>query len=252
MLGLNLSSQRYVSESKNEDKVLREEMKALARKHNRMGCPLMHMILKKKGLVVNKKRTERIYREENLTLRRRRTKKRGDHLRVPLAVAERVNQRWSIDFIFDGIYSGRRIKCLTIVDDYSRKSPCIAVDHSIGGDYLVRIFKEIKDVHGLPEEIRVDNGPEFRSRAFYEFCLNHKINLHFIRPGKPTENSYIESFNGKFRNECLNENLFFNLKDARQKIEKWREFYNKERPHSSLDGLTPNEFIDQNCQLVAV
>ena len=209
---------------------------------------MMHVILKREGLVVNKKRTERIYREEKLSLRRKRPKKAGTGLRVPLAPVSHENQRWSMDFIFDSIYSGRRIKCLTIVDDFTRKSPCIAVDQSLGGHALVRILTEIKDIHGLPKEIRVDNGPEFQSRAFYEFCLNNGIKLHFIRPGKPMENGFVESFNGKFRNECLNEQIFLNLEDARNKIESWREFYNNQRPHSSLNGLSPKEFIDQHCQ----
>ena len=223
-------------------------MRELAEKHKKMGCPMMHVILKKEGLVVNKKRSARLYREERLSLRRRRPKRKRVHLRVPLAEVSRMNQRWSMDFIFDGIYSGRRIKCLTIVDDYSRLAPHIAVDHSIGGMYLVRILTDIKAVYGLPEEIRVDNGPEFQSRAFYEFCLEQNIRIHFIRPGKPTENGFVESFNGKFRNECLDESIFLNLEDARNKIEDWREFYNSARPHSALKGLSPNEFIDRVCK----
>ncbi len=244
-----MSSKRYKAKFIRGDEEVRNRMRELAVKHKRMGCPMMHMILKREGLVVNKKRSERLYyQEERLSLRRRRPKRKRATLRVSLDQANRMNHRWSMDFIFDGIYSGRRIKCLTIVDDYSRKAPFIAVDHSIGGEYLVRLLKDVRDIHGLPEEIRVDNGPEFQSRCFYEFCLEENIKLHFIRPGKPTENSYIESFNGKFRDECLNENVFLNLEDARDKIETWREFYNSMRPHSALKGLSPNEFIDRVCK----
>ena len=226
-------------------------MREIAHKHKRFGCPRIHMVLKREGLVVNKKRTARIYREEKLALKRKRPKRKGSNIRVPLLPTKKANQRWSMDFVFDSLFAGRRIKCLTIVDDHSKKCPAIAVRQSIGGDQVAKILDERKAIHGLPEEIRVDNGPEFQSKAFLEYCFKHKIKVHFTRPGKPTDNGFIESFNGKFRDECLNEQIFLSMQDAENKIEFWRNHYNIERPHSSLNGLSPKEFIDQNCQMEA-
>jgi putative transposase len=217
-------------------------MRALAQKYRRFGLPRLHLILKQERLVVNDKRTERLYREESLALRRKRPKRRGSMLRVPLPVPTAPNQRWSIDFIHDSLFAGRRFKCLTIVDDFSKESPRIEVAHGLGGHQLVRIFEELRPVTGLPKEIRADNGPEFQSRVFIEYCLKAGIELHFTRPGKPMDNAFIESFNGRFRDECLNEHCFMSLDDAKEKIEEWRCFYNEERPHSSLKGMTPKTF----------
>lgn len=202
--------------------------------------------------MINQKRTERFYREEGLALRRKRPKRKGSLIRVPLQPASYKNHRWSMDFVHDSLVTGRRIKCLTIVDDFTKELPRIEVSHSISGSYLVRLLEELKEVTGLPQEIRSDNGPEFQSRVFLEYCLAQGIKLCFTRPGKPMDNSFIESLNGKFRDECLNEHCFLNLEDAKEKIEQWREFYNRERPHSSLKGLTPEEFAQQeNYQLTA-
>lgn len=231
--------------------MVRSRMREIADKHKRFGCPRIHMVLKKEGLVVNKKRTERIYREEKLALKRKRPKRKGTGIRVPLLPVERPNQRWSMDFVFDSLFAGRRIKCLTLIDDFTKKSVRIETEHSLGGLALVRLFDEIKTIHGLPEEIRVDNGPEFQSKAFLEHCFKNKIKVIYTRPGKPTDNAFIESFNGKFRDECLNENLFLSLQDAKTKIEGWRTFYNTNRPHSALKGLSPEEFINQNCLMEA-
>jgi len=200
---------------------------------------------KREGLVINKKRTARLYREEKLALRRKRPKRKGSMLRIPLPIPMEPNQRWSMDFIHDSLFAGRRFKCLTIVDDFSKESPRIEVAHSLGGYQLVRILEEMRPVTGLPREIRVDNGPEFQSRVLLEYCLKMGIQLHFTRPGKPTDNAFIESFNGRFRDECLNEHCFMSLNDAKQKIETWRTFYNQERPHSALDGMSPKMFAEK-------
>lgn len=190
----------------------------------------------------NHKRTERLYRLEGLTLRRKRPKRKSNTIRVAMAAVTRPNQCWSMDFVFDALLRGRRIKCLTIVDDFFKFYPRIEVSHSISGLHLVRVLEEMRGVTGLPQRIRVDNGPEFQSKALWEFCLSKGIELHHIQPGKPTQNPYVESFNGKFRDECLNEQCFLSLQDAKTKVEDWREFYNSLRPHSSLGGLSPNEF----------
>lgn len=244
-MGLNLATKRYVGMKDESEDRLRQRMRELAERHKRFGLPRLHILLKREGLVVNKKRTERIYQEERLMLRRKRPKRKGSQIRVPLEPAFRKNHRWSMDFVHDSLVTGRRIKCLTIVDDFTKELPRIEVGHSISGFHLVRIFEELKSVTGLPEEIRSDNGPEFQSKVFLEYCLSQGINLRFTRPGKPTDNSFIESLNGKFRDECLNESCFLNLEDAKEKVESWREFYNRERPHSSLQGLAPEEFARQ-------
>jgi putative transposase len=219
-------------------------MKELAQKHKRFGLPRLHLVLKQEGLVINEKRTTRLYHEENLVLRRKRPKRKGITLRLPLPVPTAPNQRWSMDFIYDSLFSGRRFKCLTIVDDFSKESPRIEAAFSMGGHHLVRVLEEMRQTSGLPNELRVDNGPEFQSRALIEYCFLHGIDLHFTRPGKPMDNAFIESFNGKFRDECLNENCFLSLDDAKEKIEEWRCFYNEGRPHSALKGLTPKTFAE--------
>lgn len=244
LVSLPLTTRRYRSHQRIDETQLRERMKELASQHKRWGSPMLHMILKKEGLVINHKRTERIYNEESLSLRRKRRKCRVAWLRVPMKLATRRHERWSMDFIHDSLLNGRKMKCLTIVDDYTRESPYIEVGSSIGGKHVVRILEKLRLMHGLPESIRTDNGPEFTSRAFMSWCLENKVEHIFSRPGKPTDNPYIESFNGRFRDECLNENYFLNLDDAKIKIEAWREVYNEIRPHSSLGGLSPKEFAN--------
>ena len=245
-----MSSKRYVAVKREGDDGLRQRMKELADRYKRFGLPRLHLLLRREGLVVNKKRTERIYHEERLMLRKKRPKRKGSMIRVPLEPAVRKNHRWSMDFVHDSLVTGRRIKCLTIVDDFTKELPRIEVGHSISGFHLVRVLKELESVAGLPSEIRSDNGPEFQSKTFLEYCLSRGISLRFTRPGKPTDNAFIESLNGKFRDECLNESCFLSLEDAKSKIEIWREFYNRERPHSSLQGLTPEEFAQQENYLL--
>ena len=155
---------------------------------------------------------------------------------------ERPNQKWSMDFVTDSIVTGRRFRALAIVDDYSRECPAIEVDTSMGGARVVSVLERLADIRGLPEVITVDNGPEFAGKTLDEWAYRRGVKLNFIRPGKPIENAYAESFNGRFREECLNTNWFMNLKDAREVIEDWRRDYNEVRPHSSLNDRTPKEY----------
>ena len=194
---------------------------------------------------MNHKRTERIYREERLSLRTRKRKKRASLLRVPIPAPERPNERWSMDFIHSRLANGRRFKSLTIVDDYSRESPAIEMDTSIPGARVVRVLDRLKETKGLPKVILTDNGPEFISKALDEWAYMNRVKLDFIDPGKPVQNAFIESFNGKFRDECLNEHWFLTLEEAKITIENWRIDYNEVRPHSSLDNLTPAEYAKQ-------
>lgn len=223
---------------------LLEKLRALAQQWPRFGYRRLHVLLRRQGLVVNHKRVHRLYRLEGLSLRRKSRKRRGDRV-GRLAVASRINQRWSIDFVSDTLAEGRRFRALTIVDDCSRESPAIEVDTSLSGERVVRVLDRIADARGLPEVIVCDNGPEFISKALDRWAYENGVELHFIQPGKPTQNAYIESFNGKFRDECLNEHWFVDLADAREKIETWRREYNTQRPYSSLGNRTPEEFV--NC-----
>jgi putative transposase len=201
-------------------------------------------MLKREGLVINHKRTERIYGEEGLSLRRKRRRKGAAGLRVTMPSPERPNQRWSMDFVTDSIVTGRRFRALAIVDDYSRECPAIEVDTSLGGARVVSVLERLSQTRGLPEVITTDNGPEFAGKALDEWAYRRGVRLNFIRPGKPIENAYAESFNGRFRDECLNTNWFMNLKHARDVIEDWRRDYNEVRPHSSLKDRTPKEYAE--------
>jgi putative transposase len=222
---------------------LREKIRKLANERRRFGSPRIHLLLRREGLVINHKKTERIYREEGLSLRKRKRKKCGARARLIMPVPLKPNERWSMDFVTDTIVTGRHFRALAIVDDYSRECPAIEVDTSLGGTRVVNVLEKLAETRGLPEVITIDNGPEFAGRALDEWAYRKGVKLNFIRPGKPIENAYVESSNGRLRDECLNENWFINLKHARDIIESWRKDYNEARPHSSLNGLTPKEFV---------
>jgi putative transposase len=214
----------------------------LAEQRKRFGSPRLHILLKREGLVVNHKRTERLYREEGLALRRKRRRKGAAGARVTIPPPQRVNEKWSMDFVTDSIVTGRRFRALTIVDDFTRECPTIEVDTSLGGRRVVSVLDRLAEIRGLPKTITIDNGPEFAGRALDEWAYRKGVRLNFIRPGKPIENAYIESFNGRLRDECLNTNWFLSVKHARYVIEEWRKDYNEFRPHSSLKGFTPKEY----------
>ena len=226
------------------DGLLRVRLRELAEQRRRFGCPRLHVMLKRESLVINHKRTERIYREERLSLRLKKRKKKAAVLRVMLPQAEHADQRWSMDLAADSTLAGRRFRALAIVDDYSRECPAIEVDSSIPGARVVDVLERLAETRGLPEVITVDNGPEFAGKTLDEWAYRRGIKLNFIRPGKPVENAYAESFIGRLRDECLNENWFASVKEARDIIETWRMDYNEVRPHSSLDNLSPREFIE--------
>lgn len=225
--------------------LLRVRLKELAEARRRFGSPRLHVLLRREGWAVNHKRVERLYRQEGLSLRRKRRKKAASHLRVVLPAPTRINERWSMDFVTDSLVNGRRFRALTIVDDHSRESVAIESDFSLSGERVARLLDRLEAMRGLPEVITVDNGPEFAGRALDAWAYARNIKLHFIRPGKPVENAYIESFNGRFRDECLNEHVFRTIDEARIVIEAWRDDYNRHRPHSSLGNLTPEEFARQ-------
>lgn len=231
-----------------DDVVLRDRLKELATQYNRYGYLRLHVFLQHEGLVINRKKTYRLYKEEKLQVRRRNKKrKRHNCQRISLRTPEARNIRWSMDFVSDSLMSFRRFRVLNIVDDFSKESIAQLVDTSIGGKRVARLLDDLIDFHGKPESIVVDNGSEFTSRAMFEWSQRTGIRLDFIEPGKPMQNAFVESFNGKFRDECLNEHWFSSLNHAREVIEDWREEYNEIRPHSSLGYLSPNQFVRKYC-----
>lgn len=243
LVDLSRTAYGYKSHKSETDILLRQRLRELAAQRKRFGSPRLHILLKREGLVVNHKRTERIYREEGLALRKKRRRKGASGTRIIMAAAEKANQRWSMDFVTDSLVTGRRFRALTIVDDYSRECPAIEVDTSLSGRRVVGVLERLGELRGLPEVITVDNGPEFAGRVLDEWAYRKGIKLNFIRPGKPIENAFAESFNGRLRDECLNTNWFLSIKHAREIIEAWRKDYNTVRPHSSLGGLTPEDYM---------
>jgi len=216
----------------------------------RFGSPRLWVLLRREGSRVNHKRVERVYREERLSLRLKRRRKRLSGVRVLSPTPDRVNQRWSIDFIVDSFIHGRRFRCLTMVDDFSRECPGIYVDTSIPGGKVAQFLDGLAEMRGLPSVLCLDNGPEFAGTLLDQWAYERGIHLHFIEPGKPVQNAYIESFNGRFRDECLNQTVFVDVLDARRKIESWRWDYNHNRPHSSLGNMTPTEFVSHQQVMV--
>ena len=247
---------RYQGKSAADEPVVRGLIRELARLRPRFGSPRLTALVRRELGAVNHKRVERIYAQEGLQLpRRRQGRRRGAGRLVPWAALTGPNQRWSMDFVQDSTVGGRRIRALTIMDQFTRECPAIEVDTSIPGQRVVRVLDRLGKIHGLPQALVLDNGPEFTSKALAAWAQRRGVTLHFIAPGKPTENGYIESFNGKFRDECLNRHWFLDLADARATIEDWRTDYNQARPHSSLGYLTPAEFkqnIDRNLSLTLV
>jgi putative transposase len=221
---------------------LRERICELAAEKRRYGYRRIHVLLRREGWPVNRKRTYRLYREAGLTVRRRKRKRIGLFERKPLAKPTTVNRSWSMDFVADTLCDGRKLRCLAIVDDYSRECLALEVDTSITGRRVAAVLERLADLRGLPLSITVDHGPEFEGQVLDAWTYHRGVQLNFIRPGKPVENAYIESFNGRFRDECLNEHWFLTMAHARRVIEAWRIEYNTERPHSSLGNLTPEEF----------
>jgi putative transposase len=224
---------------------LRQRLRELAEERRRWGCPLLYLMLRREGWRANHKRVERLYREEGLSLRRRRRRKRRSHLRVARERPVAANQTWAVDFIHDSLISGRHFRAFAVLDQWSRESLAIEVDLSLTGERVTRVLERLRITRGLPLAIQADNGPELRGRMLDQWAYEHGVRLQFIEPGKPVQNAHIESFNARLRDECLNEHVFVSLDDARHKIETWRIQYNRERPHSSLGNLTPEEFAAQ-------
>ncbi len=232
------SSYRYRSQARDQT-ALRVRLRDLAATRVRYGYRRLHILLRREGWQVNHKRVYRLYREEGLGIRVKRKKKRVCAPRVTPAAAQRPQERWSMDFLTDALADGRRFRVLTLVDNVSRVSPAIGVDCSLTGDRVVTILEGLRQRIGAPERLAVDNGPEFISKALDAWAYRNGVLLEFSRLGKPTDNAFAESFNARFRDECLDQHWFVSLEEARQTIEAWRVDYNTERPHRALGQQTP-------------
>ena len=241
LIGISRSLYRYRSR-RPDSAPLRARIEEIAAVKRRYGYRRVYLRLRREGWEVNRKRVYRLYREAGLAVRRRKRKRIGVFERKPLPKPTAANVSWSMDFVADGLIGGRRLRCLTIVDDCTRECLAIEVDTSLPGLRVQAVLDRLADTRGLPQSITVDNGPEFDGKVLDQWAYRTGVQLSFIRPGKPNENAYIESFNGKFRDECLNEHWFISLAHARSIIEAWRIEYNTERPHSSLGNRTPHEF----------
>jgi putative transposase len=245
--GMSASTLRYRPREDGNGQ-LRERLTQLAGQHRRHGYRMLHGRLRNEGWAINVKRTYRVYREECLMVRKRRRKKLPVPERQPLLRPTQPNEVWSMDFVFDELANGRRIKTLTIVDDCSKEAVQIAVDTSIPALYVTRVLDQAKAERGLPQVIRTDNGPEFAGRTMQDWAACNGVELRFIQPGKPVQNAYIESFNSRFRDECLSQHWFASLSHMRSVIDNWREDYNHHRPHSTLGYVPPAVFAARYCQ----
>lgn len=244
VLRMSASALRYAPRP-DRNEALRERIVTLAQRHKRYGVGMIYLKLRQAGLPVNYKRVERLYQEAELQVRRRKRKKVVMGERQPLLRPSRANEVWSMDFVFDRTAEGRSIKCLTIVDDATHESVAIEVERAISGHGVGRVLDRLALSRGLPKVIRTDNGKEFCGKAMVTWAHEHGVQLRLIEPGKPNQNAYIESFNGRLRDECLNEHWFPSLLHARTEIERWRREYNEERPKKGLDGMTPSAYAQQ-------
>jgi putative transposase len=242
LMGLSRTVLRYEARGERDCGVLRSRILLLAAQRRRFGYRRIHALIRREGLAVNCKRVQRIYCEERLQVTRRKRRRGVAVERRALEVPRAPNEVWSIDFVSDSLEHGRRLKCLTIVDDYTKEAIDIPVDHGISGEYVTRVLDRVGQFRGLPQVIRTDQGPEFTGNALDRWAYRNRVTLRLIQAGKPTQNAYVESFNGKFRDECLNEHWFRSLAEAREIIGAWRADYNQRRPHSALGYQTPAEF----------
>lgn len=243
-IGMSAGSFRY-QPAPDRNTALRERIVQLAHRHRRYGAGMIYLKLRQAGQRVNHKRVDRLYALEKLQIKRRRRKKVPIADRQPLVRPEAANEVWSMDFVFDRIGGGRALKNLVIVDDATHEAVAIVPAHNISGLQVVRMLERIGTYRDLPKTIRTDNGKEFCGKAMLTWAHERGIVLRLIEPGKPNQNAYVESFNGRFRDECLNEHWFTSLAHAQVVIEAWRREYNEERPKKSLGGLTPTEYAKQ-------
>lgn len=249
LAGLNRKTYRYRAVNQKGCGV-RAALVRLAGKHPRYGYERLYRLLRNEGLLVNHKKVLRIYRSERLVLRRKRSGKKYHGTARPLAVPVSPNERWSMDFVHDATARGQKLRCLTVIDDATREVPALHVDTSLSARKVTAVLDATARARGLPRTIRVDNGPEFRSHFFQRWAAKRRIQIEYIEPGKPTQNAFIESFNGRLRDECLNLHRFNDLAHAATVLSDWKDEYNKLRPHGSLGGIPPSAFARRHQQML--
>ena len=250
VVGISRSSARY-ERRRCDDAALRQRLRELAAERRRFGYRRLHVLLRREGFLVNHKRVYRLYREAALSVRRR-SRKRVARERCPAPTPTGPDQCWSLDFVSDALAWGRKIRLLTVEDTFTREALAIEVDTSLPGMRVARVLDYVIDARGAaPRKITLDNGPELTSKALDQWAYEHAVDLDFIERGKPVQNAFIESFNGRLRDECLNEHWFLSLADARSIVEEWRTDYNRNRPHSSLGNLSPEEFRKEFTERMA-
>jgi len=247
LIGISQNIKRYQPVDKTEDKQITERLVSLSSRWKRFGYRRLHIMLLREGLQINHKRTYRLYKNAGLSLKRRSKKKRYEKRGRPDRAVMEANNRWSMDFVSDRTRSGSNIRILTVIDEVTRECLALETDSSLSGRRVTAVLNRavlnrIALFRGLPKEILTDNGSEFTSNIMNAWSYDHNVEHIFTDPGKPMQNGYIESFNGKLRIECLNQHWFKNLSEAREIVEDWRQEYNRVRPHSSLDNLTPEEY----------
>lgn len=246
LVGLSRDSYRHPPAVNEATLQLSAKIVEIAQVRRRFGYRRIHDLLRVEFPRVNHKRVYRLYSQAQLAVRKRKKLRRVASERVPLTVATRVNEVWSMDFVSDSLANGRRLKCLTVADDFTHECVDITVEYGISGEYVTRLLDRAATFRGYPAAVRTDNGPEFTCRAFISWAQAHGVQHILIQPGRPMQNGYIESFNGKFRDECLNEHWFQTLPQARSEIAAWRKDYNEVRPHSSLGRIPPAEFAQRH------
>jgi len=244
LVGIYRSTLRYQSRLPEQDEALSSRIIELAQERRRFGYRRIHALLRREGVEVNHKRVYRLYRAAELAVKRRKRRKGVMVPREPLTLPVRRNEVWSMDFVMDSLANGRRLKVLTVVDDCTKETVDLVADFGISGHYVTRILDQVARFRGYPKAVRTDQGPEFTGKALDQWAYQNGVQLKLIQPGKPTQNAFIESFNGKFRDECLNEHWFHTLDHARVIINQWRKDYNECRPHSMLGYKTPAEMAE--------
>ena len=244
VLSIDRSSARYRS-VRPDDAEARAAMKAVAAERRRFGYRRIHIMLERQGIAMNLKKLRRLYREEKLQVRRRGGRKRALGTRRPMLVPDSPNVRWSLDFVSDALTDGRRFRVLAVVDDYSRECLALVADTSLSGLRVVRELDALIGRRGRPAMVVSDNGTELTSMAVLSWCQRTGVEWHYIAPGKPMQNGFVESFNGRLRDELLNETLFSSLGEARHEIALWQHDYNHHRPHSGIGNIPPAEFVAQ-------
>ena len=247
-LNLSRSAYYYRSKAGNKNGELEVKLKSLAIKHKKYGFWMLYELIRKQGYACNHKRLYRIYKEHNLHLRRKTKRRLPERLATRLELPAKPNQAWSVDFMSDSLASGKRFRTFNVIDNFNREALAIEVDTSLPAMRVIRVLERLKQMRGLPNYIKLDNGPEFISKMLENWAFDNNIELKFIEKGKPTQNAYIERFNGTYRKEVLSFYYFKNLEEVRDVTEEWLNEYNQVRPHRSLGGLSPKEYAEDHCR----